>query len=352
MPHSTARDTHWTALLQRRPLHPDVFSGVRTTGVVCRIGCSSRTPRRENVEFFESVRDATRAGYRPCKRCTPDTGAAAQRTATVIRCACEALQSVEPPDLQQLASSARLSLWHFHRLFKRHVGITPAQYARAVRSKTLRTALRKGASVTDAIYAAGFGSSSRGYEHARKAFAMAPSAVRSGGAGETLRYATARCALGWIVVAATPRGICAVEFADRRAALVPALQDMFPQAAFEEAASELKDAVSSVVRSIETPAAALDLPLDIRGTAFQQRVWRALQKIAAGTTLSYSDLAKRLGRPEAARAVAAACAANKIAVVIPCHRVVARDGALTGYRWGVERKRSLLAREQRERKRS
>ncbi|HMF40997.1 MAG TPA: methylated-DNA--[protein]-cysteine S-methyltransferase [Polyangia bacterium] len=253
----------------------------------------------------------------------------------------------EIPPLAELARTAGLSAWHFHRVFKAATGLTPAAYAAAQRSKRVRERLPASESVTDAIYASGFNSSGRFYEHADAMLGMTPTAFRKGGADTTIRFAIGRCSLGAILVAASDKGVCAILLGDDADALLRDFQDRFPRANLIGGDAGFERLVALVVGFVETPAVGLDLPLDVRGTAFQQRVWRALRAIPPGTTSSYAEVARRIGAPRSVRAVARAIAANPIAVAIPCHRVVASDGALTGYRWGIERKRALLEREAR-----
>jgi AraC family transcriptional regulator, regulatory protein of adaptative response / methylated-DNA-[protein]-cysteine methyltransferase len=337
----------WNALLERASGTVDrFFYGVRTTGVFCRPGCASRRPRREHVEFFATAQAAALAGYRPCRRCTPTAEAPAERLARAVEQACRSLEQCESmPSLGELAGAAGFSPAYFHRVFKAHVGVTPAQYARNERARRFREHLGAGATVTEAIYASGFGASSRAYESARRHLSMTPSRYGRGAPGLAIRYALAPCALGWIGVAATGQGVCAVELADHPSEVRARLEKAFPNARLEEDGEALAAALEEIARAVETPARGVDLPLDIRGTAFQQRVWQALSTIPAGATVTYAELARRIGRPQAVRAVAAACAANRLAFVIPCHRVIGSDGGLAGYRWGVERKRALLLRE-------
>jgi AraC family transcriptional regulator of adaptative response/methylated-DNA-[protein]-cysteine methyltransferase len=324
------------------------FYAVKTTGVYCRPSCAARAARPENVEFHTTTGAAERAGYRACKRCRPDAPSRAEREAALVAEACRAIEAAdEAPALAQLAARAGVSAHHFHRLFKRISGVTPKAYAVAQRQRRVQHSLRREAGVTEAIFAAGYNSSSRFYEKAPAMLGMTPSAYRQGGAGEVVQHATARCSLGVVLVAATERGICAILLGDDAAALTVELQARFPQASLTTPRAGFADVVEEVVRLVDDPAQAarLTLPLDIRGTAFQRRVWELLRQIPAGETKSYGEVAARLGRPHSARAVAAACAANPLAVAVPCHRVNGSDGKLRGYRWGVERKRRLQARE-------
>ena len=346
--HAYASDeARWEAVQRRERAADGVFYySVRTTGVYCRPSCGARPARRENVAFHASCEAAERAGFRPCLRCRPNLPPLAERQAQAVAAACRLIEtSEEEPGLDALAASAGMSRFHFHRLFKQHAGVTPKAYAAAVRAARVRDELAQGAPVTDALYAAGFQSSSRFYAEADAMLGMAPSHFRAGGAGEEIRFAVGACSLGAILVAATNQGICAILMGDDPEALVRDLQDRFPRARLIGADAEFERTVALVVGFVEAPRIGLDLPLDVRGTAFQQRVWEALRAIPAGATVSYTELAQRIGSPAAVRAVAGACAANPVAVAIPCHRVVRSDGGLSGYRWGIERKAALIARE-------
>jgi AraC family transcriptional regulator, regulatory protein of adaptative response / methylated-DNA-[protein]-cysteine methyltransferase len=340
-------ERRWAAVVERDAAADGAFLyAVRSTGVVCRPGCASRTPKREHVAFFDTFEEAQRAGFRPCRRCTPDERSPQERFAAQAVRACRRLEVEEPePTLDALASEAGLSRAHFQRSFKRAVGLTPKQYARTKRAERFRAGLPRADTVTEAIYGAGFGSSSRAYEAAAAELGMTPSAYRAGAPGQVIRYGVAACSLGWLVVAASDRGICAIEFGDDPETLPARVRGRFPGAQLEEGGPAFARVLEGVVGLVEAPATGLGLPLDIRGTAFQQRVWDALRQVPPGRTVGYAELAARIGRPEAARAVAGACAANGLAVAIPCHRVVRADGQLSGYRWGVERKRALLERE-------
>lgn len=339
--------SRWNALINREQLAEGVFYyAVKTTGVFCRPGCASRLPKRENVEFFDTCEEAERAGYRPCKRCKPGSTAPQEHLLKLIIQACRSIEeSVTPPPLDKLAKDAGLSPWHFHRLFKEIIGITPKQYGASLQGQRFRHSLKTEKSVTAAIYDAGFSSSSRAYDTARNRLAMPPSTYLNGSKGVMIRYGVARCFLGWIIVAATDHGICAIEFGNDPETLRSQVRACFPKAQFQEADPAFASVVKQVIAFIEVPGAGIDLPLDIQGTAFQARVWHALRQIPPGSTISYADLAERIGAPEAVRAVAQACAANKLAVAVPCHRVVRSDGKLSGYRWGAERKHVLLIRE-------
>ncbi|MGH8495851.1 MAG: bifunctional DNA-binding transcriptional regulator/O6-methylguanine-DNA methyltransferase Ada [Gammaproteobacteria bacterium] len=321
---------------------------VRSTGVYCHPGCAARRPRRENVSFYATPVDAEAAGFRACKRCRPGGRARQDVHAEAIARACRAIDEADvPPSLDELAEIAGMSRFHFHRVFKDIVGVTPKAYATARRRIRIQGELREAPSVTAAIYEAGYGASSRFYENAGTNLGMSPSAFRKGGLDSVIRFAVGECSLGSILVAATGRGVCAIQFGDDPQALVEGLQRRFPHAELIGADSKFEKLVATVVGFVENPRAGLDLPLDIAGTAFQQRVWQALRKIPSGRTSSYADIAAAIGAPRSVRAVANACAVNPVAVAIPCHRVVRADGGMGGYRWGVERKRALLERESR-----
>ncbi len=340
-------EARWEAVKRRdRSAEGTFFYSVATTGVYCRPSCAARLPRRENVAFHPTCEAAERAGFRPCKRCRPNGPSQAERHAASVARACRMIeQAEEAPTLDALAKAAGLSPFHFHRVFKEITGVTPKAYASANRARRVKAELGTGASVTQAIFGAGYNSNSRFYEKATAMLGMKPSDYRAGGRHADILFAVGECSLGSILVAATKRGVCAIEFGDNPAALVEGLQDRFPKATLVGGDAAFEQLVARVVGFVETPGQGLDLPLDVRGTAFQQRVWEALRQIPAGRTASYADIAERIGRPSAVRAVAGACAANPAAVAIPCHRVVRTDGALSGYRWGVARKRELLARE-------
>lgn len=340
-------DERWDAVQRRAPEADGVFYySVRSTGVYCRPSCAARPALRRNVAFHASCEAAEAAGFRPCLRCRPDQPPLAERQAALVAQSCRLIDASDTvPELDALARQAGLSRHHFHRLFKAHTGITPRAYAAARRAERLKAGLAQEASVTDAQHAAGFASSSRLYEASAGILGMTPGAYRRGGDGAVIHFALAACSLGAILVASTGLGICAILIGDDPAALLRDLQDRFPRAELVGADRSYEATVARVIALVEAPRLGLDLPLDVRGTAFQQRVWQALREIAPGTTVSYAELARRIGAPQGARAVAGACAANALAVAIPCHRVVRNDGALSGYRWGVERKQALLERE-------
>ena len=343
---NTEDDPRWLSVLARDP-HPPVtfFYSVRTTGVYCRPTCAARLPHPENVEFHSTFEDAERAGFRPCKRCKPNQTAPCEQHAAKIASACRLIESAERVTLDELAKHVGLSAFHFHRVFKATTGVTPKEYAAAHRSSLVRKTLNHSATVTDAIYAVGYGSNSRFYEISNQVLGMTPSRYRAGGTQTDIRFAVGECSLGSFLVARSDRGICAILLGDDPDALARELQDQFPRANLIGGDADFEQLVAKVIGFLEAPGLGLDLPLDIRGTAFQKRVWQSLQKIPAGATASYTDIAKLIGSPKSVRAVAQACGANTLAVAIPCHRVVRNDGALSGYRWGVERKRALLEKE-------
>jgi AraC family transcriptional regulator of adaptative response/methylated-DNA-[protein]-cysteine methyltransferase len=342
-------DDRWAAV-RRRDRRADglFYYSVRTTGVYCRPSCAARPARRENVRFHSTRTEAERAGFRPCKRCRPRGPSLTEERASAVAKACRLIATAEdPPTLDGLAEAAGLSRFHFHRIFKTITGVTPKRYAAAHRGQRIRDELVRRGTVTDAIYSAGFNSNGRFYATSSEVLGMTPTTFRSGGTGASIRFAVGQCSLGSILVAATEKGVCAILLGDDPGALVRDLQDRFPKADFLGGDEGFERLVARVVGLVEAPALGLDLPLDVQGTAFQQRVWQALREIPAGSTASYTELADRMGAPRAVRAVARACAANPIAVAIPCHRVVRHDGGLSGYRWGVARKRALLDREAR-----
>lgn len=344
---ATENDARWASVVARDPKADGTFYySVATTGVYCRPSCAARLARPEHVRFHATCTEAENAGFRPCKRCKPKQASPVAQQATKIAAACRCIeQSEETPSLTQLANHAGLSPYHFHRVFKAITGLTPKAYAATHRAKRVRSTLGKSGTVTEALYDAGYNSNGRFYATADEVLGMTPSNYRAGGARTDIRFAVGECSLGSILVAQSERGICAILLGDDADALTRDLQDQFPQANLIGGDAEFEQLVAQVVGFIEAPALGLDLPLDVRGTAFQQRVWQALRKIPVGTTATYTDIARKIGAPHAVRAVAQACGANALAVAIPCHRVVRRDGALAGYRWGVERKRTLLERE-------
>ena len=344
---STLSDPRWTAVVARDLAADGQFVyAVRSTGVYCRPSCPARRARPENVEFHATPAAAERCGFRPCKRCQPDQLPLAARNAARIAGLCRFIESAEsPPSLAELAAASGLSVWHLHRVFKAVTGLTPKAYALAQRARRVRTQLQGCASVTEAIYNAGYNSNGRFYEESAALLGMTPSQYRAGGANIEIRFAIGRCSLGAVLVALSARGVCAILLGDDAQALTNDLGARFPAARLIGGDPELEQVLARVVAGVEAPERGIDLPLDVRGTAFQQRVWQALREIPAGRSASYGEIARRIGSPKAVRAVAGAIAANPLAVAIPCHRVVRGNGQLSGYRWGVARKRTLLERE-------
>lgn len=341
-PMETIDDLRWQTVQTRR--HDDGFVfAVRTTGIYCRPGCPARLPARRNVLAFAGPSEARTAGFRPCKRCAPDDPSRDTASVRLIERAAALLAADEPLPLGEAAREVGLSRFHFQRLFRRIVGVTPGEYARAYREQRLRSRLREGDSVTDAVYAAGFGSTSRVYGDA--SLGMTPGSIRAGGQGERLTFAIASSPLGRILVARSDRGVCAIELGDDDEAVLAALRAHFPHADAQRDDAALKTTLETVVALAHDPSTPVDLALDVRGTAFQRKVWNALRNVRPGEPVTYAALARAIGNPRAAQAVGAACGANRLALAIPCHRVVREDGDLAGYRWGVERKRALLERE-------
>lgn len=341
-------DDRWTAVQARDVAADGQFVyAVRTTGVYCQPSSTARLPKRENVEFFDTAEAAEAAGYRCSRRARGDQTSAAVVRAAVVARACRLIEaSATPPLLDGLAAEVGMSPFHLHRLFKAETGLTPKAYSSAYRARKLREVLSSpDVSITNAIYDSGFNSNSRFYEASDQLLGMRARDYRAGGTGAVIRFAVGQCSLGAILVAQSQRGICAILLGDDPDRLVRDLQDQFPRAEIIGCDSEFEQLIAQVVGFIEAPSMGLHLPLDVQGTAFQERVWRALREIPPGTTVSYTELAERIGAPKAVRAVARACATNYIALAIPCHRVVRRDGDLAGYRWGVDRKRELLLRE-------
>jgi AraC family transcriptional regulator, regulatory protein of adaptative response / methylated-DNA-[protein]-cysteine methyltransferase len=341
---ATVNDPRWARVVARdRSADGEFWYSVATTGVYCRPSCPSRGANPKNVAFHGTLEAAKAAGFRACKRCNPDGASLDAENAILVEKACRLIeQSEDTLSLERLADAVGLSAGYFHRLFKATTGLTPKDYAAAHRASRVRKELTKRHTVTQAIYDAGFNSSGRFYEKSTEMLGMTPTRYRQGGADEEIRFAIGQSSLGAILVASSEKGVVAIFIADDPDKLARDLQDRFPKARLVGADKEYEALVARVVGLVEVPALGVDLPLDIRGTAFQQRVWKALQEIPAGKTASYADIAARIGLPKAVRAVAAACAANNLAVAIPCHRVVRSDGSLSGYAWGVERKRKLL----------
>ncbi|HEY2447136.1 MAG TPA: bifunctional DNA-binding transcriptional regulator/O6-methylguanine-DNA methyltransferase Ada [Rhizomicrobium sp.] len=340
-------DPRWARVLTRDK-HADgrFWYSVSTTGIYCRPSCPSRTANPKNVQLHDTLESARASGFRPCKRCNPEGRSLESENAELVARACRIIEeSEEEPSLEELAKAVGLSHSYFHRVFRSATGLTPKGYAAANRAKKVHEGLATGNSVTETIYDAGFNSSGRFYEQSRGMLGMTPSQYLSGGTNEEIKFAVGQTTLGTILVASSTKGVASILLGDDPDKLVRDLQDRFPKARLIGADQEYEAMVARVVGFVENPTIGLDLPLDIRGTAFQRRVWEALQEIPVGGTISYAEVARRIGSPNAVRAVAGACAANKLAVAIPCHRVVRNDGAISGYAWGAERKKMLLARE-------
>lgn len=345
----TLSDPRWLAVQARDKAADGQFVyAVTSTGIYCRPSCSARQALPENVQFHHDCLSAETAGFRACLRCKPNQMSFDAQQHMLIERACQVIEHAEtPPSLNQLAAEVGLSPYHFHRLFKAATGLTPKAYANAHRANRVRDQLNKRESVTDALYEAGFNSSGRFYTVANQLLGMTPKAYKAGGANVRIHYAVGACSLGALLVAQSGRGICAILFDDDASALEADLHRRFPNALIEAADEAFSQTLAEVIAFVEAPGQGLSLPLDIRGTVFQQRVWQALQAIPAGKTASYREVAEAIGTPLAVRAVAGACAANSLAVAIPCHRVVRNDGGISGYRWGVERKQKLLEKERR-----
>jgi AraC family transcriptional regulator, regulatory protein of adaptative response / methylated-DNA-[protein]-cysteine methyltransferase len=333
-------DTAWAAFMRRdRKWDGRVIGAVKSTGVYCKPSCPARRPRRENVVFYSTAEEARTAGFRPCLRCKPDEVGrdrdAVARAVKIIE------QAEEAPNLAELAEAVGYAAHHFQRIFKRDLGVSPAEYARGLRNRRAQAALRQGGRVTDAIYDAGYSAPSGFYSDAKERLGMTPSAWRDGGRGETIRWTTFDSPLGSMLIAATSKGICRLTFDDSEASL----RRLFPRATIVKDDGGLKELVEGALAAIERPLAAPDLPIDVAGTAFQEAVWRELRKIPAGETRSYADIAAAIGHPKAVRAVGSANGDNHVCVLIPCHRVIRSDGSLGGYGGGIERKKKLLASE-------
>jgi AraC family transcriptional regulator of adaptative response/methylated-DNA-[protein]-cysteine methyltransferase len=346
-PPEMADDPRWGRIVARDKTADGCFwYSVATTGIYCRPSCPSRTANRKNVQLHDTLTAAKATGFRPCKRCNPDGISIEGENAAIIAQACRLIEeSEEEPSLNDLAEAVGRSPSYFHRMFKAITGLTPKDYAVAHRAAKVRQGLDSGNSVTEAMYDAGFNSSGRFYEKSTGLLGMTPTQYRAGGANEEIRFAVGETSLGAILVASSRKGVASILLGTDPDTLVRNLQDRFPKARLIGADGDYEALVARVVGFVEAPNLGLDLPLDVRGTAFQQRVWQALQEIPVGQTVSYAEVARRIGSPKAVRAVAGACAANNLAVAIPCHRVVRNDGSLSGYAWGAERKRVLLDRE-------
>jgi len=342
-----ADDPRWARVVARDKTADGCFwYSVTTTGIYCRPSCPSRTANPKNIQLHDTLAAARATGFRPCKRCNPDGISIEGENAAIIAQACRLIEeSEEQPSLNALAKAVGRSPSYFHRMFRTVTGLTPKDYAVAHRAAKVRQGLESSNSITEAMYDAGFNSSGRFYEKSTGLLGMTPTQYRAGGANEEIRFAVGETSLGAILVASSKKGVASILLGTDPDTLVRNLQDRFPKARLIGADGDYEALVARVVGFVEAPNLGLDLPLDVRGTAFQQRVWQALQEIPVGHTVSYAEVARRIGSPKAVRAVAGACAANYLAVAIPCHRVVRNDGSLSGYAWGVERKRLLLDRE-------
>ena len=342
------RDARWNVVVRRdRRADGTFYYSVATTGVYCRPSCPSRRANPKNVRFHDTTADAERAGFRPCQRCKPDQPPLEQLHAAKVAEICRVIEASESAlPLADLATRAGMSPYHFHRVFKAVTGVTPRAYAAAHRTTRVRREFeQERKTVTEAIYDAGFNSGGRFYETSHQVLGMTPTAYRGGGVAAEIRFAVGECSLGSVLVAQSTKGVCAILLGDDPDALVRDLQDRFPRATLVGGDATFEETVARVVGFVDQPARGLDLPLDVRGTAFQQRVWQALRQIPAGSTVTYAEIAERIGAAKSVRAVAQACGANLLAVAIPCHRVVRTDGSLSGYHWGVERKARLLEKE-------
>ena len=347
IPFESATLSWQNAVLERNFQFDEKFVyAVRTTSIYCRPSCPSKAANPDNMIIFGSGFAAERSGYRPCKRCKPDQLVNFDKNYFAVEKVCRLIESADEfPNLVEMAKISGLSQFYFHKVFKQYTGITPKAYVSFCRSNRMRQRLNNCNSVTEAIYDSGYNASSRFYEESSCRIGMKPNQFRNKGAGTKMRFAVGQCSLGAILVASTEKGICAIELGDDPNGLINHFQERFKNAEIVGADVEFEKIIAHVIGLVENPRQKFSLPLDIQGTIFQQKVWNILQKIPVGKTKTYSEVAKTLGNPSAVRAVGSACARNKIAVVIPCHRVIKNDGSLAGYRWGVERKLSLLTRE-------
>ena len=336
----------WRAVEARDARFDGAFVfGVKTTGIFCRPSCSARKPKRENVQFFAETAEAEACGYRSCLRCRPTHAASADPQVVMAVAACREIEEMPEASLDELAGTAGLSTYHFQRRFKEIVGVSPKKYSEAIKMERFKEGIRDGSDVVTAMYDAGYGSSSRLYEKAAENLGMTPAIYKKGGKGMNINYIITDCELGKMLVARTPRGICSVTFGDSDKELRDGLDKEFPNAEIAENNHDLRTAVDAIIKYLEGNNKRLVLPLDLKATAFQMQVWDILRKIPYGETRSYSEIAEEMGDKKKVRAVASACAKNRVALLIPCHRVIASDGRLSGYRWGIERKKKLLAAE-------
>ena len=340
-------DARWAAFIARdAAFDGEFFIAVETTGIYCRPSCPAKRAKRENVRFFAAAAEADRAGFSPCKRCKPNERSFVQQHSEKVKEACRLIETAEAqPKLDDLAEAVGLSSYHFHRVFKSVLGVTPKAYAAAHRNKRVREELGRSATVTEAIYGAGFNSNGRFYATSSEALGMTPNQFRTGGPDAEIKFAIGESSLGLVLIAASDKGVCAIFFGDDADGLVRDLKRQFPRARLVGDDRAFAQLTAKVIGFVENPRRDLDLPLDIRGTAFQRRVWEALRRIPVGSTATYAEIAKAIGAPKSVRAVGRACGSNPISLAIPCHRVVGSNGSLTGYRGGIERKRALLAKE-------
>ena len=340
-------DARWAAFVARdAAFDGEFFIAVETTGIYCRPSCPAKRAKRENVRFFATAAEAERAGFRPCKRCKPNEPSLVQQHSEKVKEACRLIETAEAePKLDDLAEAVGLSSYHFHRVFKSVLGVTPKAYAAAHRNKRVREELGRSATVTEAIYGAGFNSNGRFYATSSEALGMTPNQFRAGGPDAEIKFAIGESSLGLVLIAASDKGVCAIFFGDDAEGLARDLKRQFPRARLVGDDRAFAQLTAKVIGFVEDPRRDLDLPLDIRGTAFQRRVWEALRRIPVGRTATYAEIAKAIGAPKSVRAVGRACGSNPISLAIPCHRVVGSNGSLTGYRGGIERKRALLAKE-------
>ncbi|HLU34764.1 MAG TPA: bifunctional DNA-binding transcriptional regulator/O6-methylguanine-DNA methyltransferase Ada [Thermomicrobiales bacterium] len=344
---TTLDEERWRAVVNRDRAYEGKFVlAVHTTGIFCRPGCPARTPKRENISFFDTTADALRAGFRPCKRCRPLGTSISEDHARMVESAIRAMEQSESRlTLEALAAHVGMSPWHFQRIFRQQTGLTPAQYQRSLRSSRIRDELQAAPTVTEAMNNAGYGSSSQFYAATEGELGMRPSSYRAGGKGERIRYGIVQTWLGSLLVAGTDRGVCSLQMGDSEEEMLERLHETFPNAELIADDPDFARIVADVVSLAEQPSTPSSIPVDAKGTAFQHRVWNALRRIPAGTTWTYSELAEQIGSPRSVRAVAKACADNPVPLLVPCHRVIGKNGSLTGYRYGVERKRDLLDRE-------
>lgn len=338
-------ETRWIAITARdASLDGMIFYGVRSTGVYCKPSCPSRRPRREQVVFFDTYGEAESAGFRPCRRCRPRVADERDTQLDIVEQACRLIEASEAgsPSLAELGAELGVSQYHLQRTFKKFVGLTPRQYALAHKVRQFKARIKEGGTVVSAMYDAGYGSNSRLYEKADAELGMTPASYARGGGGAHITYTITECELGRILVAATERGLCAVRLGDSEEELEGTLREEFPEAEISKDTDALGFYVEAILRHLAGERTRLELPLDVRATAFQRRVWSYLQSIPYGEVQSYGEVAARIGQPSAVRAVARACASNMVAVIIPCHRVIRGNGELGGYRWGLKRKRALI----------